>query len=989
MDSIGDIYPNMSDAEKMRLRNMFDQLDIASNASNSIRQQMLDKINADLSEAVAADESITQTAIASVEQSLTDAAIANQMVSDRMAEQIDRELGFAVQSLVSTKQTPIMTPNERYYYDNFPLVDAYALSNMPTGEQLPETGYREPEKIPLSGVGGITNATVENASGSSGVSIDTGGFDVRQKTFIPPTVPPPTVPPIVPSKGKILCYLYTTDLYGNTVSIPQQFEDFGRGCPAGYHSVPYSPPPPPPVPPPPPIGKYDLSKADASYCGTDGYTYNLVGGGEYPHPIYASAQNTFYHNFADQPGYFWYSKSSDKCGPSPPPPPPSDGKCCQCGTVLPPQFPWLPTTKDIPQEPQPECSPGCVRIDTQIPVSKDGDKCTDWDNISTVCKNAFFQPSDTKVFDDTGGKGNISVVSLADSIPFSWLGYTVTSLSGLGGLMPTIFGHFFSTGKNLFEQAMSSIMAAGSSAIATTVPYHTKECDISPATITAKMAGLAIAGWGERLSSAPLTYLWQDTIYDIQFLAPRYLPTQPAIDDLYLNNILTKDQWRCYTRALGNLPNLHEHVLDTKRSRIDARAAVFLHRYGVLKDENYETIMRENGFIRSIDKNQFESSMVNLPGLSDILRFMVRDTEDKAVVTEFQLDNDFEEKYKDKLKLWAKAQGIPDDAALYAWRAHWEWISNTQLYEMVRRLRPGRVNENLQMTKDLALKILGINDVVPGMRERLLAVSYMVINRTDIKRAYQIDAYDEKEVLERLQDVGYTKDDSDSILRIFKAEKRLYKQSLATRNSAFTPKQIANLVARGEMSGNEAIDLLKTMELPDEYINKLLRTSKAKATALTKKKCLDGLKRKYMSGQINLEGTMNAMNELDVRGEQMQVLAAGWECEFKSRSKDLPAAKNVYLFVKGVITQPELAMRLKNLNFTESAIDGWMKEALIKQREAIQAAMEKAQREAEKAARERERKIKEMEKKAKEQQKELEKQRKEEEKKKESDTPKE
>lgn len=607
------------------------------------------------------------------------------------------------------------------------------------------------------------------------------------------------------------------------------------------------------------------------------------------------------------------------------------------------------------------CPPGCIKVGSSSNDPTYNTPCGIWDNPDKVCeadKTANTGSNVPPAPEQNTGSTMLEYV-------FQLGGMTSGLLNNAFTIWPSIFSSIFSSfPDNPIIQALQSVLSAGQQSAVTNVDAITKACGYSGSAIFKDLLTIGSATWAERLSGCPVTYFATPIKYNMQFQLPVNLPSQGDFDGMYLSDMLTYEQWRCYTRGLGNLPFTHQIAMESKRSRPDARAVVFLNRYKKVDDTYYAKLMRQEGFINEGDRKRFEQSLVNLPGLNDITRFMVRDVEDDDVVKDYELDSDFEKKYKDegKLKLWADAQGIPVEAAKYYWRAHWEYPSNTALYEMIRRLRPGRRKDGLEVTYDDALKLLGVNDMAPGWRKKLLAISYLPITRTDVKRGYNIDAIEEKDLVALLQDDGYTEEDSKTLVEIMKSEKQLYKQSINLRFSAFTPKQIANMVANGEMNEASARDLLIDLGLKADQADKALSTSKAKAGAISRKRCIKSIRYKYMNGMINLLNAQDELTKLGVDNEQNNTLIKMWGCEFILKDKEVPASKNIEWYIRGIIDIGTLANRLTNLGYDADNASNWVSEAVQKQQEKVQKEQEKVIKELQKQAREAERTAKQRQK---------------------------
>lgn len=937
--------------ENHRLERIYDLLDAAAREEQVSTESMRNDIRNELASASAA--------LANAEESMKQAILNDIMYSDAEVENINKiaskyvnfDLQNAVNEIVDAGEAPVMSFNEKSLYQMHSPADAYIISR--------EMRDFENE---------ISNGTQEfNPGFTSGPLGNVEDLPIYPNVPPPPPPPPPPIippppppPPIPPEtnapEGTRTCWLWVSTPDGRIESIPLNVPN-ALPCPEGYFDHPYvpspPPPPPPPVvpppPPPPPINSTFIitSPQDAANC--------IASGG-------------IVQEIVDYNG----NRFSVCSVPPPPPPPimppPGPGVDCSglgdtyavigglCYPLNSTNCNW-PTTNppsgsddEPPEPPPPPCPPGCVRIDSVIGDTVNLDlSCTKWDNIDKACRAYLYTAGAGDTFTYTpDGK-----VTQSGGIMDTLAGFFLNPTGNVVGLVPAIFKPLFGlTGDaSVISDLFASVMSAGFTGIQTVVPNKVEDCSENSVRIMNEMVTQSIAGWLETLSRAPISYIFTDSKYAMQFMIPQYIPSQAEFDNMYLAALINDEQWECYTKANGNLPNTHKRSVESKRSRIDARQAVFLNRYDKLDADEYESEMRSLGFIRKRDIKNFEESLVNLPGMSDIIRFMVRDTDDESVVRQYKLDEGFEDKYKEKLKMWAKAQGIPDDAAKYQWRAHWEYPSNTALYEMIRRLRPDKVDSNLQVTKADALKLLEINDVAPGWREKLLAISYQVPTRSDTKRGFFIDALKKDEVMSLLQDEGYTKEDAETIFKIFEKEKELYQIGVNRRNSAFTPKQIANLFADGVLSEEASRQLYRNMGFSEESIDKSIYSGKAKAKANNSRKCLLATKKKFFRGITNADETYGLVRNYTANDEVANSVFDGWQCEFAASTKDLSASKNVSLFLKGIIDITELTRRLTNLNYSAEAIDGWLKEALWTQRENIRKALEKAAREAERIRR--------------------------------------
>jgi len=133
-----------------------------------------------------------------------------------------------------------------------------------------------------------------------------------------------------------------------------------------------------------------------------------------------------------------------------------------------------------------------------------------------------------------------------------------------------------------------------------------------------------------------------------------------------------------------------------------------------------------------------------IPPPQDLITMAVRDVFNPERVAEFKQNEDFPEEFA----FWAEQQGISRDWAEKYWQAHWVLPSVQMGYEMLHR----RVIDEQQLRN-----LMSAQDIIPGWRDALIAISYSPYTRVDIRRMYDVGVLNEQQVFEAYQDIGYDK----------------------------------------------------------------------------------------------------------------------------------------------------------------------------------------------------------------------------------------
>ena len=592
-------------------------------------------------------------------------------------------------------------------------------------------------------------------------------------------------------------------------------------------------------------------------------------------------------------------------GPLPPPPPP-------------PPLPAPPPPPGPSPEPMPLPPPFCcppptndVKIADTAPASlpltgNTLEACLDINDRRKRISGVFPDPPD--------GQGSEGSPRGAATSILRALGFVVS-----GGLseVPWVFSSMGESLKGSVAEVLMHVPTAGINLAAEFAATIRPDEPDAGRQIVHSATILTYMGFAQRWLGCELTNMMEPVRQVLNYLAPYALPTQTGIDTIYMRGLIGESDWECFTRQLGNLPEPARAVRNAGQYLLSPAQIIDLNRRGAIDDGETSRRLRSVGVLQPAQTaGELSALMKFIPGPSDLIRFMVRDVEVPEVVRAGQLDEGFAQRFNGIIPQWARAQGMDESTFLRFWRAHWQYPSNTAIYEMVRRLRPGRVDESLEVTKQDALDVLGINDVAPGWREKLLAVSYAVPTRTDLKGGYILDAISREELLEGLQDNGYTGKDAELIASIYDDQKRRRKRTLAQTDSAYTRRGALTDFTKGLLTEAEARQILALLAVPDEVIESAIASAELKRSSMRRYQCLRGIKRQYMIGAGTLKEATAALVRNGFDRKAADDIGSQWECERFTRSKELPHSKNVDLFLRGIISYPELLARMANLGYS-------------------------------------------------------------------------
>lgn len=315
-------------------------------------------------------------------------------------------------------------------------------------------------------------------------------------------------------------------------------------------------------------------------------------------------------------------------------------------------------------------------------------------------------------------------------------------------------------------------------------------------------------------------------------------PSSAEANGLYAAGWIDKDTWECIVRTNGQRPDLQKPIVDAQRRRPSDLDLLLLYRKGALSTKELAKYWGHNGWTDGDAFDAWRASQEWVASPSDVINYMIKDVADPQITETFLTKAEFNQKYQGGVKDRFNWNGISKDDALMLWQSHWRNMAPTQLYELHKRLRPGWTKrysdaealafaqaicprrgdavtgevaaerpisngwpvptycdevsspgqarawmESLVTDGYHVSEALGQADYPAFWRQRLLALSYRVLNRTDLGTAYVQGSITPARLLDGLLDLGYINSDALALQRqdTFKAILRFARNPACTQ----------------------------------------------------------------------------------------------------------------------------------------------------------------------------------------------------------------
>ena len=348
---------------------------------------------------------------------------------------------------------------------------------------------------------------------------------------------------------------------------------------------------------------------------------------------------------------------------------------------------------------------------------------------------------------------------------------------------------------------------------------------------------------------------------------------------------------------------------------------------GILKEEDFKAIMRRHGF-NDTYINALKQDYLYYPTPTDFIRFSVREVFSKDEETQKALSAEF----PDEIVEYAKKAGMSKEVLEWYWKSHWELPSPTQVYEMLHRLSPevlkvrGKAYESmgldvgkLETTLDTVKTYLKQADYDLRWRDKLVAISYSPLTRTDLRRIFALGLITEEELVARLMEAGYTKEDAQLLAEF-------YKQYAEEEGKEWTKTEIKYLLYYGIINEQQAIVYLQDLGYSEESAKNLVELWKAQLEEKDVRETQSYVRDAFAEGLITEEEAREQLKNVGLSEDVIDVVIAK-EKTRRQRSYKNPSPDKVVKWLKeGIITEEEARQILKEINVREKWIDYYIKE---------------------------------------------------------------
>lgn len=432
------------------------------------------------------------------------------------------------------------------------------------------------------------------------------------------------------------------------------------------------------------------------------------------------------------------------------------------------------------------------------------------------------------------------------------------------------------------------------------------------------------AGLANRMAGGAIDKFQKGMDYATSSICPQEIPTADGATEAYLGGAISHDMWACWQEANNQLPTPASTLLFARRTKPSLLETIKLWRWGQIGDADFQAYANQNGVIRIDDLSAIVKANEQIPGPSDLMRFMTRDVADHNVVKGYQLDQDFAAKWTGTLRQWGLAQGLTDEIALAHWEAHWQYPSYTQAAEMFHRLRPDKYPDDAALpveqrkhvtTQDDFLTLLGVNDMAPWWRQRMVDVSYRVMTRMDARRSFAAGQMQFQDQVGVYLDEGYSPVDAN---RLAQADQLNARTQFARSVEGGIGEKYCRMYIKGLITEAELRQRLGALIPNGRIVDGKVVRCQFEIKVNRRNSIWGCLKTELRSGQITQAQAVQYLNEQGFDPNVASALVDEFTCSRLPRMKMLSAQQLCTLATMGLISQASHIERLQNLGWSNT-----------------------------------------------------------------------
>jgi hypothetical protein len=464
----------------------------------------------------------------------------------------------------------------------------------------------------------------------------------------------------------------------------------------------------------------------------------------------------------------------------------------------------------------------------------------------------------------------------------------------------------------------------------------------------------------------------------IEYVSDYVLPTEiPSIGDALecaLLNTAPPDLVKCWLLCRGANPDVWQAVLYARREKLTTEELIELMRRDGFTDDSITQALRNYGWMDEGEAASRVKLYNRLPERADFLHYLQRNVYDNDYVARYQLLDGFQERYLANFGDQLHSLGITVEQSALDYAAHWINASPGEMRELLYRLSPDMPGTQNPFTLDDYERLLAEQDYAPWVRKRMVETAYRVpalgylrdmyrqyvisdedmklyhrklgytvqdserfvqidqIIRTRIRAseshgwvpsalgaAFAIGVIPESELRQRMQEQGFTDDESNNLMR--RAQSDLQRSILVRARSRVMFSVLSTVKAAleaGAVDQQTAVISIQQLGWPAEFASGWVDLQNQAARIKLIKQVTARIRSAFLAGEISADYASAALSSVGISAQALALFLAAWLAEMTPRRKRRTASQIVNDLANGELTESDALLRLFNLGYDDA-----------------------------------------------------------------------
>jgi hypothetical protein len=194
----------------------------------------------------------------------------------------------------------------------------------------------------------------------------------------------------------------------------------------------------------------------------------------------------------------------------------------------------------------------------------------------------------------------------------------------------------------------------------------------------------------------------------------------------------------------------------------------------------------------------------------------------------------------------------------------------------------------------------------PFWRGRLQTISYSLMTRVDMRRAYESGQWDQAKLIQKLQDRGYTPGDAAALAQVF------YVAAVQLHSR----RPVCGQWVKLGFNVQTLQSALVAQGMRPDMFQDVLAILQAKRAASVQAECMEGVKRGYLLVLITRTEAVQKLAGLGLTDDEVESAISEWDCIKQSKGRQEEAAQVCLNFKLGLMTGSQAIAALRGLNYT-------------------------------------------------------------------------